>query len=319
MPCQEHPLLVERNIRIDHFTRPKPYDLFFLTHAHSDHMIGLSVAFRKKNNLIYCTKITADLAMLQNPGLTGVNFVIIPLNRAIKIRNRVTVWAIDANHCDGSCMFLFEVCPENRRILFTGDFRFHKSMRSNPILVNQLVDSMHFDDTFLDVEVSDTYPSYQQTFAVLRETIHRIRTTSVGHNIDIYINASILGIEPILRLLGDDLNEQFSVSRGLQHTFRAKQLDYLLPGQLNGTSRLILGHRGKDRIDRDVWIFPTSTHFMCPQGRKTIPKNHTYVWFTTHPNKYEINRLKGIVGVVDETSVACSFSVAPLKCTESII
>jgi hypothetical protein len=299
-------------MRIDHFVRAQPKDKFFLTHAHRDHMNGLVASFRQRPNQIYCTKITADLAKMQVEGLSGANFHVIPLNRAVDVGNGVTVWAIESHHCDGSCMFLFEVAPTNKRILFTGDFRFHDSLRRNPILTEHIVDCLHFDDTFAEIDVGRTYPTYRDTYHVLLRTVRKIRK-KCGPEYPITINASILGVEPLLRKLSNDLEVSFSLSQGLSSTFRKSQLEYLLPGQVSAAGSIVLGHRDRDDVGQGIWLFLTSTHFMCPEP-KAVPVNHTYIWFTTHPNRYEINRLMGLVGVVEESSVACTFSVAPLKC-----
>jgi DNA cross-link repair 1B protein len=60
----------------------------------------------------------------------------------------IEVTPIDANHCPGAVMFLFQ--GYFGRVLYTGDIRFHPSM----LLVNKLtenpIDYLYFDNTFCD-------------------------------------------------------------------------------------------------------------------------------------------------------------------------
>eukprot|EP01043_Picozoa_sp_COSAG02_P088181 COSAG02_NODE_25335_length_661_cov_1.740214_1_plen_102_part_01 len=93
---------------------------YFLSHFHSDHYGGLDDRFGAGK--IYCTQITASLvaaklgvaANLLQPQQIGEAFVV----------EGVTVTFVDANHCPGAALLLFEL-PCGRIILHCGDMRYH--------------------------------------------------------------------------------------------------------------------------------------------------------------------------------------------------
>uniref|UniRef100_A0A8C5LXX9 5' exonuclease Apollo n=1 Tax=Leptobrachium leishanense TaxID=445787 RepID=A0A8C5LXX9_9ANUR len=84
--------------------------LFFLSHMHSDHTVGLSSTWK---HTLYCSPVTARILKhkLQvssrwiKPLEVGQSHML-PLDEIR--RETVTVTLIDANHCPGSVMFLFE-------------------------------------------------------------------------------------------------------------------------------------------------------------------------------------------------------------------
>jgi hypothetical protein len=309
MPCKIDPLLETRHIRIDNFARPKQEELFFVTHAHADHMSGLD-SNSQKNNMIFCSKITKDLIRMKLPFLT--NFTILSPYKSHQVLPDTKVFSIDSFHCDGSYMFLFVIGKEATRILYTGDFRFHPQLRSNKVLSSTIIDKIYFDDTFVDISYTNPYPNYFETYQVILHHIEEIRKMTNDAKVPIFIHTSIVGLECILRQLGATLHENFSISKGTTG-LRRRQLAYLLPGQINHKSPLILADRKKDDLKKGYWIIPTATHFLCPI-RKKPHTNNIYVWFSTHPSKYEILRLISIAGVIEENTIPCNFSVSPLVC-----
>lgn len=66
----------------------------------------------------------------------------------------VRVTPIDANHCPGAVMLLFEVpgkAGTTRRILHTGDFRWIPEMAQHPALAGKPLDVLMIDTTYADV------------------------------------------------------------------------------------------------------------------------------------------------------------------------
>jgi DNA cross-link repair 1A protein len=101
---------------------------YFLTHCHSDHTIGLRRSFNL--GTIYCTPVSARVLQL-DMGLGPPTVVPLQLNVRVVIEG-IGVTPLDANHCPGACMFLFEVPDSSAkgnsgqqvtRILHTGDCR----------------------------------------------------------------------------------------------------------------------------------------------------------------------------------------------------
>ncbi|PLW10338.1 hypothetical protein PCANC_19671 [Puccinia coronata f. sp. avenae] len=123
---------------------------YFLSHAHSDHYTKLSSTW--SHGKIYCSKTTANLVALK---LRVHPRWIVPLdfNRPYTVDD-VQVVLIDANHCPGSAMFLFEgvTKPEGKpfRYLHCGDFRAMPSHLEHPALRSKVIDICYLDTTYLD-------------------------------------------------------------------------------------------------------------------------------------------------------------------------
>ncbi|CAL6401664.1 unnamed protein product [Bathycoccus prasinos] len=85
---------------------------YFLTHMHQDHLRGLREdTFENDNNgRIYCTEITKILLVKRFPRLES----------KVKVLE-FNVYCLDAGHCPGSAMFVFE--GTFGKVLHTGDFR----------------------------------------------------------------------------------------------------------------------------------------------------------------------------------------------------
>ena len=133
---------------------------YFLSHAHSDHYTKLSSSW--KHGKIYCSKTTANLVKLK---LRVDPQWVVPLdfNRPYTIDD-VRVVLIDANHCPGSAMFLFEgmTKPEQKpfRYLHCGDFRAAPSHLRHPEIHNKVIDICYLDTTYLDPKYC--FPAQEQ-------------------------------------------------------------------------------------------------------------------------------------------------------------
>ena len=93
---------------------------FFLSHMHADHTEGLTPSWRHK---IYCSEISKKL-LVHKIGVKEclVEPIEIGVPKTFKSENGgFIVTLMDANHCPGSVMFLFE--GDFGRILYTADFR----------------------------------------------------------------------------------------------------------------------------------------------------------------------------------------------------
>ncbi|XP_064632425.1 5' exonuclease Apollo-like [Lineus longissimus] len=125
--------------------------LFFLSHGHADHTAGLSPSWSQP---IYCSDMTGRFirnkfqikeALIRTLEVNESH--IIPLD--VTSKETMTVSVIDANHCPGSVMFLFEGYFGN--ILYTGDFRYHPDMFVDSVLSQkQNIDILFLDNTYCD-------------------------------------------------------------------------------------------------------------------------------------------------------------------------
>ncbi|XP_058516063.1 5' exonuclease Apollo [Ochotona princeps] len=122
--------------------------LFFLSHMHSDHTVGLSSTWARP---LYCSPITAHLLHRYRQvskewihALEVGESHVLPLDEIG--RETMTVTLLDANHCPGAVMFLFE--GYFGTILYTGDFRFTPSMLKEPALTRgKEIHVLYLDNT----------------------------------------------------------------------------------------------------------------------------------------------------------------------------
>lgn len=146
-------------------------DGYFLSHFHSDHYNGLTKNFNQK---LFCSSVTANLVMEQI-GVAPEFIHVLNLEERIKIQNNIYVTLIDANHCPGACIFLFEILGENnskKRILHTGDFRATTKHINHPLLRASSLDILYLDTTYLDPK--HTFPSQDMVIDTIVKFITRI-------------------------------------------------------------------------------------------------------------------------------------------------
>ncbi|KAL4350665.1 hypothetical protein HN51_032390 [Arachis hypogaea] len=116
---------------------------WFLTHFHLDHYQGLTKSF--SHGKIYCSSITASLVNI-NIGIAYDKIHILPLNEKVSI-DGVDVTCLDANHCPGSIIILFQP-PNGKAVLHTGDFRYSEEIANNPFLRMCRIHTLILDTTY---------------------------------------------------------------------------------------------------------------------------------------------------------------------------
>lgn len=162
--------------------------LFFLSHMHSDHTVGLSSTWSRP---LYCSPLTARLlhhrlkvraappgplgpAARPGPHARPSSLPQVPtrwirpleVGQSHAVGEEVTVTLLDANHCPGSVMFLFEgafgtilytgtgrergraaALPALTAPLPAGDFRYSPAMQREPALSGRRIDRLYLDNT----------------------------------------------------------------------------------------------------------------------------------------------------------------------------
>jgi hypothetical protein len=161
-------------------------------------------------------------------------------------------------------------------------------------------------------EVTVDYPTFAEAFAAFRKCFIDLQAVRQS----ICIHASVLGVEPMLRELSDELGIRFSLCKSLKDTWRGHQLEYLLEHRLTcDDSPYKLGIAKLDDEDdpEQPWIISTCTYFLCGDDHKQKRKeHHHYIQFCTHSNQAENNRLKIVIGARQVNP--CGEAIANIAC-----
>ncbi|KAF9109806.1 DNA break repair nuclease [Mortierella sp. AM989] len=161
-------------------------DAYFLSHFHSDHYGGLTSSWN--HGLIYCSSITANLVTSRlNVDCKFVKRL--PMYEPTVI-NGVTVRLMDANHCPGSVLFVFDLENPRRRYLHTGDFRACPEMVLDPILrqpPNVPIDILYLDTTYSNPRY--TFPSQD---LVIKEAANLVCREVGIHNNQLPVSTSVV-------------------------------------------------------------------------------------------------------------------------------
>ncbi|XP_076089753.1 protein artemis-like [Mytilus galloprovincialis] len=155
-----------RNLSIDRFDgRNLKSKCFFLSHIHEDHTVGLDrptfleMLQASSDVFLYCSEVT-KLLLLEKPKYSHLEHYVrvLPINVPTEVSipqqgsckiGTVEVTLINASHCPGSVMFLFDgtegIC------LYTGDFRWDSQQITNiPALHDKNGSVKHIDSLYID-------------------------------------------------------------------------------------------------------------------------------------------------------------------------
>ena len=224
-------------IRIDYFrTHPDkaPPAACFLSHIHSDHLLGLESL---KMPFVYCSATTRRLLLRMETYPHRINFAkgilesrkqhyrhlklvlrALPLHTCTELelgpKSKIRVTLIDANHCPGSVMFLIE--DDFKAILYTGDVRAEpwwvNSLVQNPFLLPYCCGHKHFDCLYLDTTFSTHDDAYRH-FPTKAEGLQELLSTITKFPADtvFYFRAWTLGYEHVWMAMANLLRCQVHV------------------------------------------------------------------------------------------------------------
>ena len=186
----------------------------FLTHAHSDHLIGLKNGWRSPTGAkIYCTAITKALILRKYPKLPGTSIVTLAPDQPTVVDlggtgELLTVTAIDAGHCPGSVGFLFEgACG---RIYHTGDFRREDWAEDPSTIPTQLckapLDLLLLDNTYCNPAYAFPTRAHAQS-TIIDLIVHQYPEREIVVGID------SLGKEPLLAAIASATGHPVRVTK----------------------------------------------------------------------------------------------------------
>ncbi|KAF9132266.1 DNA break repair nuclease [Mortierella sp. GBA39] len=169
-PCPFYKKMPDTGFTVDAFCYGKVEgcDAYFLSHFHSDHYGGLTSTWN--HGPIYCSSITANLVITRLK--VDERYVKrLPMYEPTVV-DGVTVRLMDANHCPGSVLFVFDLHNPKRRYLHTGDFRASPDMITDPIL--RQPQNVPIDIVYLDTTYSNPRYTFPPQDVVIRETARLI-------------------------------------------------------------------------------------------------------------------------------------------------
>ncbi|XP_055858412.1 DNA cross-link repair 1A protein isoform X2 [Episyrphus balteatus] len=187
--CPSYKVIEGTTFAVDGFKfgRIEGVTAYFLSHFHSDHYIGLT---RKFSMPLYVSQITANLMREFIP--IDEKFINILSLNITTIIEGVQVTAIDANHCPGAVMFLFQL-PCGKRILHTGDFRASIEMESDYHLSQRNIDLLYLDTTYISNKYS--FQTQEKSIADALKHVREFRERNEGKRILFVVGAYLVGKE----------------------------------------------------------------------------------------------------------------------------
>ncbi|RXK36592.1 DNA cross-link repair 1A protein [Tremella mesenterica] len=209
---------------------------YLLTHAHSDHYTNLSRSWN--HGPIYCSETTANL-IIHMLGVEPKWVHGLPNDIPFEMPNTgsVTVTPMEANHCPGSSIFLFEgrqtvnagdsgftspYVGSKRvfRYLHCGDFRACPKMVLHPAIAKAKIDTCYLDTTYLNPKYCfPPQPLVIEACATLaRKTVRGLLDTAPPlleqkpnpHSL-LPSDTSVLDVKPSLANMDDDGDPELEV------------------------------------------------------------------------------------------------------------
>ncbi|KAJ3248507.1 hypothetical protein HDU78_000155 [Chytriomyces hyalinus] len=229
-------------IRVDNFGSTRGESLFFLSHLHQDHMKGLEMN-KTSMRPIYCSELTARALPVVHAGRYSHwrrNLKPLAMFESVQISlpngDSLTVTLLPANHCAGSCMFLFEY--QSYRVLYTGDLRSDAALIhdltkttdafSSTFGSNKRIDTLYMDTTFCDPRLAN-FPSKQQSIQALLSTISKRSKTA-----RFSFQFLSLGHEEIIAALSRTFDTQIHVSKEQYELYKSySTLESLTPPDID--------------------------------------------------------------------------------------
>ncbi|XP_014205476.1 protein artemis [Copidosoma floridanum] len=210
---------------------------YFLTHCHTDHMRGLCYDFfdhlAKHDKPFYCSHISKSFLINKYPNLDSKfcdkHIFELPMDETRiltynyhNVVMTLTVCCVSSGHCPGAVMFLFNF--NNKRILYTGDFRINKEdfpklkslhYGNATQLLPLPIDKVYLDTTFMNLnflEFPSRTESSKELCLAVKEWIDKD-----PRNVVILEISALYGSEFIYMELNKKLNKKIHVK---DHVYR---------------------------------------------------------------------------------------------------
>lgn len=135
-------------IRVDRFQFSEGTQYYLCSHAHADHLEGLTPTWR--HGTLVCSRVTARLLCHRFGDELRQVMRVLEIGESAVFDHTshpsFSLTLIEANHCPGACMFLVEGAFGT--LLHTGDFQYHPSIIDSSCLKRKRIDYLIIDNTF---------------------------------------------------------------------------------------------------------------------------------------------------------------------------
>ena len=226
-------MLFQTNVVIDGFVgwnRFAPRNaVYLLSHFHSDHYVGLS-AGQFEGGTIYCSEITARL-VTSRLGVDSQCIHSLPMFTKCRLPHAeppTFVTLLDANHCPGAVMMLFEVHYAADRVslhLHLGDARcemeadslFHRKNKALLHSVYGRIDRLYLDTTYLSTKM--VLPRQSDAVQFVADRCRSL--LDEGGDLVILIGTYTIGKERILQRVAEQCRCPIFIESWKRSIFRA--------------------------------------------------------------------------------------------------
>ncbi|CAG9313598.1 DCLRE1B_1 [Blepharisma stoltei] len=308
-------LIPNTNIVVDGFKHSaeleNPFYVFFLTHMHSDHYQGLSPSWNR--GPIYCSPPTALMLHDRFPDIPNIFALEIGETHWVPLNTQkskgVNVTFIDANHCIGAVMILFQ--GEMGTVLHTGDFRYIPSMLEHPALLDSSGQAITINHLFLD----NTFCSPEYNFPP-REVCTQMIIDAIDENpeSDIWLAIENFGREHLLIDLSLHFNTRIVVNQSMFNRIQLLNVrpDLFSTNEEDGWIHVVSKAEMKNIIPRNKEGSSTIGIFLSG-WYKYYSKDGKYFYkvpYSLHSNYYEMQTFVEKINPQKLTYVAvCSMSL----------
>ncbi|CAH3190767.1 unnamed protein product, partial [Porites evermanni] len=259
---------------------------------HTDHTAGLTSSWNTYR--IYCSDVTRKLAIAKL-GLRSELVVGLPLDEPVTINldevgeEMLTVTLIDANHCPGSVMFVFE--GYFGRILYTGDFRFCERFLTHSATKGKKFDILYLDNTYCDPKCA--FPSRSSVTMTIMEIIRN----HPQHKVIIGLHS--LGKEALLRAIAVTCEMWIGVDATRMETLKLLQMPDVFTCDVDRTKIQVVKTREITKRNIQMWnsveptiaILPTCLYVGGQNPYENVP-NVFVVPYSDHCSFEELRSLE---------------------------
>lgn len=131
------------------FAKDDSISHYFLSHFHSDHYMGMRKSW--DHGIVYGSAITINLAR-NKFNMDPSRLRPLPMLEITWVTENLSVVLLDANHCPGATVFLFQEWKDGKaikQVLHTGDFRANDRLITQICELTPWIDEIYLDTTYL--------------------------------------------------------------------------------------------------------------------------------------------------------------------------